>query len=115
FSTTYVQTGIVSPGDVVGSHCMTPRYLNDQIERSRANLGLETIDIYHVHNPESQLEEVARDQFMVRLRAAFETLERAAREGRIRWYGTATWTGYRVDPDAPDYLPLPALGPLAPH
>jgi aryl-alcohol dehydrogenase-like predicted oxidoreductase len=113
FSATYVQTGIVSPGDVVGSHCMTPRFLNDQIERSRANLGLSTLDIYYVHNPESQLEEVARDEFMVRLRAAFETLEQAARDGRIRCYGTATWNGYRVDPDAPGYLSLGDLVALA--
>ena len=26
FMATYVRTGIVQPGDVVGSHCMTPRY-----------------------------------------------------------------------------------------
>src|SRR2546427_9102405 len=57
---THLDTGTVRPGDVAGgSHCMTPRYLADQIERSRTNLGLETIDIYHLHNPEAQLEEVA--------------------------------------------------------
>jgi aryl-alcohol dehydrogenase-like predicted oxidoreductase len=107
FSTTYVQPGIVRPGDVVGSHCMTPRYLADQIERSRANLGLETIDIYYLHNPEAQLDELERDEVMRRLRVAFEALETAARDGRIRWYGTATWNGYRTDPDQPGYLSLP--------
>ncbi|PYM32383.1 MAG: aldo/keto reductase, partial [Candidatus Rokuibacteriota bacterium] len=56
FTQTYLDTGIVGPGDVVGGiHCIAPRYLADQIERSRANLGLETLDIYYVHNPESQL------------------------------------------------------------
>ena len=57
FTDTYLRTGIVRPDDVVGgAHCMTPRYLADQIERSRQNLGLATIDIYYVHNPESQLD-----------------------------------------------------------
>src|SRR5438876_5557241 len=53
---TYVRRGILEPRDVVGGcHCMTPRYLRDQIDRSRTNLGLETIDVYYVHNPEMQL------------------------------------------------------------
>src|SRR6266508_6380524 len=34
--------GLLRPGDLVaGCHCVTPRYLEDQIERSRVNLGLE--------------------------------------------------------------------------
>jgi len=110
FTETYLDTGIVRPGDVAGgSHCMTPRYLADQIERSRTNLGLETIDIYHLHNPESQLEEVARHEFLARVRAAFEALEEAVRAGKIRRYGTATWNGYREDPSAPGYLSLAEL------
>src|SRR5260370_38008481 len=49
FTATYLKTGIVGPGDVVGgSHCITPRYLIDQIARSRANLGLATIDVYYI-------------------------------------------------------------------
>src|SRR5207244_12121245 len=106
---TYVQPGIIRPGDVVGWHCMTPRFLADQIERSRANLGLETIDVYYVHNPESELEEVDRSEFLARLRAAFEALEQAVRDGKIRRYGTATWNGYREDPGAPGYLSLGEL------
>ena len=34
---------------------MSPAYLENQIERSRRNLGLETIDLFYMHNPESQL------------------------------------------------------------
>src|SRR5205823_12448123 len=67
FAATYVQPGIIRPGDVVGWHCMTPRFLADQIERSRANLALETIDVYYVHNPETQLDEVERPAFLARL------------------------------------------------
>src|SRR6266540_635694 len=62
--------GLVGAGDVVGgAHCITPRYLEDQIERSRTNLGVETIDIYYLHNPETQLGEVSRPVFMRRRRA----------------------------------------------
>jgi aryl-alcohol dehydrogenase-like predicted oxidoreductase len=104
FATTYVKPGIVRPGDVVGWHCMTPRYLADQLDRSRANLGLDTIDLYYIHNPETQLDEVERPEFLARLRAAFGMLEEAVRDGKIRGYGTATWSGYRVPPQERGYL-----------
>jgi len=92
---------------------MTPRYLEDQIERSRTNLDLETIDIYYLHNPETQLGEIPRPIFLRRLRAAFELLERAAGERRIGVYGAATWNGFRQPPSARDALSLPDLFALA--
>jgi aryl-alcohol dehydrogenase-like predicted oxidoreductase len=85
---------------------MTPRYLADQIQRSRANLGLETLDIYYLHNPESQLAEIDRPTFHRRVREAFAALEQAVADGHVGCYGTATWTGYREPPDAPGYLSL---------
>jgi aryl-alcohol dehydrogenase-like predicted oxidoreductase len=111
--TTYMRPGIIQPGDVVGSHCMTPRYLRDQLDRSRANLGVETVDVYYVHNPETQLDEVSRPQFLTRIREAFAALEEAGREGKLRVYGTATWNGYRVDPSERGYLSLPELVEVA--
>src|SRR5437762_7423164 len=57
----------------------------------------------------SELEEVDRSEFLARLRAAFEALEQAVRDGKIRRYGTATWNGYREDPGAPGYLSLAEL------
>jgi aryl-alcohol dehydrogenase-like predicted oxidoreductase len=106
FAATYVQPGIVRPGDVVGWHCMTPRFLIDQLDRSRANLGLETIDVYYVHNPETQLEEVERPEFLSRLRTAFAALEEAVQARKIRWYGAATWNGFRVAPQERGHLSL---------
>lgn len=106
--------GLLRPGDLVaGCHCMTPRYLEDQIERSRVNLDLETIDIYYLHNPETQLGELPRREVTRRLRAAFEFLEGAARDRRIGFYGTATWSGYRQPQSARDFLSLPDLVALA--
>ena len=107
FIETYVKPGIVAPDDVVaGSHCMTPRFLDDQIERSRRNLGLATLDIYYVHNPETQLDEIDREAFQGRLHLAFEALERAVADGRIARYGVATWNGYRTDPGTAGHLSL---------
>ena len=111
---TYVRPGVLQPRDVVGRcHCMTPRYLSDQIDRSRRNLDVEAIDVYYVHNPEMQLSEVDRPTFRGRMRAVFQFLEAAVGEGKIRCYGTATWNGYRAEPSAPDFLSLPELARLA--
>jgi len=110
----YVRAGIVEARDVVADgHCIAPRYLVDQLERSRANLGVETIDVYYVHNPETQLAVVDRPTFLARMRAAFEALEGAVRDGKIRWYGAATWTGFRQPATARDHLSLPELVGLA--
>jgi aryl-alcohol dehydrogenase-like predicted oxidoreductase len=104
---TYVDTGIVTPKDLVGGvHCLAPRYLRDQIERSRRNLGLATLDLYYVHNPEQQLGTIARTDFLDRLRRAFGMLEEEVGAGRVAAYGTATWNGYRATPDRPEHLAL---------
>ena len=114
FEEHYLRTGIVKPGELVqGSHCMTPRYLEAMLERSRANLGLDTIDIYHVHNPDAQLGAVSRQEFRMRLRAAFEFLEGAVKSGKIGCYGVATWSGLRVAASDRGYLSLSDLVAIA--
>src|SRR5258708_1576128 len=64
FEEKFVSSGLVGPGELVnGSHSMTPPYLGAMLEMSRANLGLDTIDIYYIHNPETQLATIARPKF----------------------------------------------------
>lgn len=92
-----------------GTHCMEPGFLADQVRRSRANLGLETIDVLYLHNPETQLEEVPVKKFEDRIVAAFQQLEKLVREGAIRDYGVATWSGLRSKPGVQGRLSLPRL------
>lgn len=107
FMKEYVEPGILDPDEVAGGmHCMAPKYLENQISRSRQNLGLETIDLFYIHNPETQLAEVSRDVFRERIEKAFESLERQVEERKIRFYGLATWNGFRVPPSSPEYLDL---------
>jgi aryl-alcohol dehydrogenase-like predicted oxidoreductase len=111
---TFIRERILAAEDVVaGCHCMAPAYLRHQLARSRRNLGLDCVDIYYLHNPETQLQEVSRDEFAARLRRAFAALEEAVAQGMIRMYGTATWNGYRQPPSARDYLSLAEVVGLA--
>jgi aryl-alcohol dehydrogenase-like predicted oxidoreductase len=109
-----IDKGIARAEDIVGgSHCMSPRYLEDQLSRSLDNLGLDSVDVYYIHNPETQLESVTRDEFNDRIRLAFEFLEKAAADGRISLYGTATWNGYRQPESARGYLSLEEMVKIA--
>lgn len=107
FQAKLIDSGLVRMDEVVaGCHVMSPKYLENQIETSRQNLGVEALDLYYVHNPETQLSQVSRDEFYRRLKASFAALEKAVGEGKIRRYGTATWNAYRVSPEARDALSL---------
>ena len=109
-----IDKGIARAEDIVGgSHCMSPGYLEDQLSRSLNNLGVDSIDVYYIHNPETQLESVSREEFNTRIRAAFEFLENACTDGRISLYGTATWNGYRQPSGSRGYLSLEDLVKLA--
>ena len=86
----------ITADDVVENmHCMTPDFLEDQIERSCANLGVDCIDVFYLHNPETQLGHVEEPEFYRRIGAAFARLEALADAGRIQYYGAATWSGFR--------------------
>jgi len=107
---TFVMPGIMRTSDVVADcHCMTPTYLRHQIDASLANFGFACLDVYYLHNPEIQLEQVSRGEFMARMRAAFATLEEAVAQGKLRLYGTATWEGYRIPAKSRGSLSLEAL------
>lgn len=114
FQREYFDRGICRPEEVAaGSHCMSPRYLEDQLSRSLRNLGVEAVDVYYLHNVETQLSAVSREVFRERLRAALEYLESEVVRGRIGHYGLATWNGFRRPPAAPDAHPLPEVVALA--
>jgi aryl-alcohol dehydrogenase-like predicted oxidoreductase len=114
FQEEYIQPGICKPDDIVANcHCMTPAYLENQLDRSLRNLQLDCIDVYFIHNPETQLSEISRQDFLRRMLAAFKMLEKKVAEGKIQFYGTATWNGYRDKPNDNSYLSLEELIGLA--
>ena len=110
----FISKGIFAVEDIAaGCHCIAPRYIEDQIERSRRNLGLSCIDVFYLHNPETQLSEVSREILHDRIAAAFEALESTVAARKIRAYGLATWNAFREDPRAQGYLSLEVMCGLA--
>jgi aryl-alcohol dehydrogenase-like predicted oxidoreductase len=114
FEDTFVKTGIAAFDDLVaGSHCMTPKYLQSQIDRSRENMSIETLDVFYIHNPESQLSEIDKHTFDAKLASAFEILEENRAAGKIKFYGVATWNGFRAQPAERGYHSLERMTKIA--
>lgn len=114
-NTEYVSKGVIQTNDITsGYHCMTIPYLNDQLERSRKNLRLDCIDLMYLHNAiEGQIKDINKEQFMKNLRSCFEFYETKRKEGKIRFYGMATWECFRVQKDNPQFLELSNVISLA--
>jgi aryl-alcohol dehydrogenase-like predicted oxidoreductase len=110
----YLQKGVFSAKDIAGgSHCMTARFLENQLARSRKNMQVDCIDVYYLHNPETQLSEIAPDEFLKRVREAFVFLESAVARGQLQYYGMATWNGFRQEKSARDSLQLAEIAAIA--
>lgn len=114
FAREYLNRQLFRVEDIAqGCHCLSPAFLADQLERSRRNLGVECVDVFYLHNPETQLQEVGREEFRQRIAAAFTLLESAVAEGKIGAYGMATWNAFREDPESPGYLSLEEMTSIA--
>lgn len=82
-------------------HCIHPEFIGDQLDRSLERLGLETLDLLLLHNPEYYLGWAvgqgrdmaeAREVFYRRIHGAFEYLEGEVANGRIQGYGISSNT-----------------------
>ncbi len=103
----YVDRGLASMDDLVmGCHCLAPDFIFSELEQSLDNLGLKTIDVYFIHNPETQLESVEPELLYERLSRLFTCMEDWVRAGKLRYYGISTWKGLRVEPEETEFLDL---------
>lgn len=110
----FIDQEILRADDIVGGgHSLAPRFLRYCLAKSRQNLGVRTIDVYYLHNPEQQLGLVSRGELLQRIRAAFEMLEEASSRGEIGVYGCATWDALRVPPEHQTHLGLEELVGIA--
>ena len=107
--------GIVKEGDITsGYHCMTTAYLSDQLDRSLKNLDLECIDLMYLHNGiEGQIKDISKDEFLEKLKSVFELYEQKRDEGKIKFYGMATWECFRVKDNDPQHLSLEDIVEMA--
>ena len=100
-------------------HCLHPEFLEDQLTGSLDRLGLSTLDVCLLHNPEyflsdakqrklvvdaSTLDEL-QTEFYRRLEQAFVYFEQRIDSGRIQYYGVSSNTS-TARPDNPEATSL---------
>ncbi|WP_304546417.1 aldo/keto reductase [Sulfurimonas microaerophilic] len=90
-----IEAGLASKDDIeLDQHCMTPDFLEWSCKRSLENLGVESLDIYYLHNPEMQLLRLGEKKFYKQIEKIFERFEKLADEGLFQSYGVAVWNGF---------------------
>jgi len=104
----YIQQEVMNAEDISsGYNVMNPNYLAKCIEKSLMNMHISTVDLVYLHNAfESWYRDVSREKFTEMLLKVFEVYEKYRSKNKIRYYGMATWTCFRVPPDSPEYLSL---------
>ena len=111
----YITPGLISPSDISsGYNVLNPTYIERCIDKSLSNMNLSTIDLVYAHNSfESWYQDVTREEFMEMLRKVFQVYEKYRARIKIRYYGMATWTCFRVSDDKSEYLSLEEVVKLA--
>jgi aryl-alcohol dehydrogenase-like predicted oxidoreductase len=110
----FVDGGPVDPETLAaGRHSIAPGTIDALLDRSLSALGVETIDCYYVHDPETQLRVRSREDVYDLLEATFERLERRIAAGDIGGYGVASWEAFRRPPGDGPHLSLETVAARA--
>ena len=68
----------------------------------------------YLHNSiEGQIKDISKEQFLENLKSVFELYEQKRDEGKIKFYGMATWECFRVMNDNPQHLLLEDIVKMA--
>ena len=98
---------------IIDQHCMSSAYLRWSFEQSLKNMQIDAIDIYYLHNPETQLGYVDEKVFYERIEAAFALFEQLRDEKKLGAYGIASWNGFLYEEGHTEYLSLSKMIDIA--
>lgn len=104
----YISQGIIESKDISsGYNVLNPNYIRKCIDKSLTNMQLDTIDLVYIHNAyESWFQDISRSEFNEKIRKVFQVYEEYRSKNKIRYYGMATWTCFRLPRNEEGYLSL---------
>ena len=104
----YISQGIIDSKDISsGYNVLNPNYIRKCIDKSLTNMQLDTIDLVYIHNAyESWFQDISRSEFNEKIRKVFQIYEEYRSKNKIRYYGMATWTCFRLPRNEEGYLSL---------
>jgi aryl-alcohol dehydrogenase-like predicted oxidoreductase len=111
----YISQGVIDSKDISsGYNVLNPNYIRKCIDKSLINMQLDTIDLVYIHNAyESWSEDVTRYEFDEMIQKVFQVYEEYRLKSRIKYYGMATWTCFRLPEKERGYLSLEEMVKIA--
>jgi aryl-alcohol dehydrogenase-like predicted oxidoreductase len=111
----FISTGLIDSKDISsGYNVLNPNYIARCIDKSLMNMHLSTVDLVYIHNAfESWYNDISKEQFIEMLSKVFQVYEKYRSNNKIRYYGMATWTCFRVEQNSKEYLALEDVVNLA--
>ena len=111
----FISQGIIDSKDISsGYNVLNPNYIRKCIDKSFINMQLDTIDLVYIHNAyESWFEDVTRYEFDELIQKVFQVYEEYRLKSKIKYYGMATWTCFRLPEKERGYLSLEEMVKIA--
>lgn len=111
----FISQGIIDSKDISsGYNVLNPNYIRKCIDKSLTNMQLDTIDLVYVHNAyESWVNDISREEFDEMIRKVFQVYEEYRSSNKIKYYGMATWTCFRLSQNEREYLSLEEMVKIA--
>jgi aryl-alcohol dehydrogenase-like predicted oxidoreductase len=111
----FISQGIIDSKDISsGYNVLNPNYIRKCIDKSLTNMQLDTIDLVYVHNAyESWVDDISREEFNEMLQKVFQVYEEYRSCNKIKYYGMATWTCFRLSQNEREYLSLEEMVKIA--
>ncbi|MAI85875.1 MAG: hypothetical protein CMF99_01620 [Candidatus Marinimicrobia bacterium] len=86
--------------------CMEPKFIDWSVERALKVMKLNYLDAFLLHNPELAY---LRNNGNEKILSCLEILEKKSQEGKINYYGFASWNGFRRRPESALYLDIVSI------
>jgi aryl-alcohol dehydrogenase-like predicted oxidoreductase len=111
----FISQGIIDSKDISsGYNVLNPNYIRKCIDKSLTNMQLDTIDLVYVHNAyESWVDDISREEFDEMIQKVFQVYEEYRSSNKIKYYGMATWTCFRLSQNEREYLSLEEMVKIA--
>lgn len=94
-------------------YCLTPEFIEYSLDRTLDILGVESMDIFYIQNPEFALGFIPREALYQKLEKAFVKCEELIQKGKIKAYGIATWNAFMYESTNQEFLALKDMVSLA--
>jgi len=95
FKKRFLDSAIFKAEELIGGvQCFSPQYVTWQINESLGRLSTNYLDLVYLHNFENVVPKVSAQQLEHLFRSALASLRELADQGKIRFIGMASWSGF---------------------